>query len=226
MNYRSFFTFFALSLSILLTGCAVGEDDPLISFRSRTRRFVGDYTLAKGKFITTYTPLDSGAVTNDTRTWTEQADGSVELLNTWEDNRGIPGMIYEGSTTFSFREDGTFSSLMDYELIEIVDAPLSFKHYFSYASTGTWEFLEASDEFKNRERVRITTTRTDYEARWEPQGSDPYGEENTYADVKTTDWTLIELRNKLIRMESDKTYYDDYLNDDVREDYSMELVSE
>jgi hypothetical protein len=127
-----FLKFLKISLFVFIffAGCKKGEDDPLISLRSRKARFIGDWALQRG-FIST-----NNNNTIITTIYTSSTFKTTSTLN--------PDLISEGTykRTLSTNKEGTF--------IEEIQKD---EQYLK--NQGIWIFLPKSkaDDLKSKESV-------------------------------------------------------------------------
>lgn len=126
------FLFICISFSSCLKK---GEDDPLISLRTRKARLTGEWTMTSGKRID-YSP---GSTSLDL-TYTKN---SYTLIET-----DIDGSTHEssGSALFTiiFKKDGTF-----------IERQQLFINPTITTLTGTWNFTGSVGKAKNKDRVTL-----------------------------------------------------------------------
>ncbi|MGD1846583.1 MAG: hypothetical protein ACFB10_14440 [Salibacteraceae bacterium] len=147
----------ALALSMLLVGgCQKGEDDPLLSFRSRKNRMVGEWTVVESKTVmretdpsfefSTTTTVKDGRIVIDR----EFSNGPVEDLDASIDYN-----------TYEFDDEGGFVHQLKYryQRTAFINArPFPINGEYTLEERGTWDFLGATEGYKNRERVQLLTT--------------------------------------------------------------------
>jgi len=127
---------------VAFSGCKKGEDDPGISFRSRSARFAGEWKLTSMDKTSTSTNSGISSSTHYTYdgailTRTSTYDGtSYTLTNTY-------------SESFNTEKDGTY----DYTIIDDGETSLE---------SGNWMWLDENDnmDIENKEAVILTATRT------------------------------------------------------------------
>jgi len=127
---------------IAFSGCKKGEDDPGISFRSRTARFAGEWTLTSMDKTTIQTSSYYSSTTHETY------NGST-LTNVFT----VEGLSPQTTTrsyveTFNTEKDGT------YKFTKVDDGD-------TYAEAGNWMWLDENDnmDIENKEAVLLTATK-------------------------------------------------------------------
>lgn len=168
-------------VAIFLSGCLKkGEDDPLISFRTRKARIVGKWQITSGTYNSKTDQSYIGAGINSLNViYTGYSRISTsEIL----DNSGaISSNTNENDLnyTLEFKKNGDFISTMQFD-------------YDSYVMKGTWNFTSGIGKHKNKDQIVIHITSS--------EGSSLYA----YAGNKT-DYTyyLKELRNSKIVLVSE-----------------------
>lgn len=168
MNAKKYLTLVVLGIMVVLpflnTGCKVGDEDPFISFQSRKARITGVWTV---------TQATSDVVRKEnnvnTKTLTTIADGkwNQEITIQGTDSvRKLEGKITvepnneEGSYYFDFDKNGKVRKVYKYEFNEDIsaedaDASTIIITKVTEEITGTWNFLAAIDDYKNKERLAI-----------------------------------------------------------------------
>lgn len=132
---------FALLLFAALCGiatqCKKGEDDPLISLRSRKARVTGDWSLTSGTMSSAYR---SGNISSTSSViMTQNAYSSTyTYVNGSFSNTGSQAGIYKYTITFD--KDGSFTST------EIFDTDV-------VIVSGTWNFTDGIGDSKKREQI-------------------------------------------------------------------------
>lgn len=121
--------------TVFLSGCLKkGEDDPLISFRTRKARVVGNWTMTSGKRTT-----NQGLFYSEEFTYTKDAFSAI----TTEPHGSYESKGY-ASFTIKFNRDGTVEELRSL--------------YYNPNTTilkGTWNFTSGIGRAKKKEQVLI-----------------------------------------------------------------------
>lgn len=133
--------------TVFLSGCLKkGEDDPLISFRTRKARLVGNWTMTSGKRYYSY-----GGYISET---TYDKTSYYSQINY---HTNSPTLQESGSAKFTikFNKDGT----VNYQ--RILDTQDQF------GLNGTWNFTGGVGKYKNKEQIilhdgRTATNSTDF----------------------------------------------------------------
>jgi hypothetical protein len=172
----------AVACLILISGsCKKGQDDPLISFRSRKARVAGEWQLTSGFSVTTSQSGNSSA--SETYEYTKSGfsfrqeiitpAGNISNTDAGAYSRKV---IFEKNGAFFMEETKAMNTV-------------------SY--TGLWNFTKGVGKHKNKQQLAITLTSfTDYDGRlFIYSGKD--------ADFS---WTLKELRNKKMVVEIDNSW--------------------
>jgi hypothetical protein len=115
-----------------LNSCRKGEEDPLLSLRSRKARLAGEWTLVSGSETYTYS---SGAVSY---TYTTTYNGTTATYT----GGGSSSSTSPYTEVIEFAKDNTFkATVTDDGDILVVE--------------GFWSFLEGWDEIKDKEAIVI-----------------------------------------------------------------------
>lgn len=203
------------SLSMGIQSCKKGADDPFISFRSRKARVVGDWRIAQAKSTTNQ--LET--LTNGSQTKTEivvETDAGQTTATTTISGFPNSALSYDEETTYSFADDGTWSSEKKVVTTFIDTMVIGFNNdYYQQTtisnivteSTGNWNFLGKLGEAKNKENIAIQTLTTKESATIDrsfvgitpgapafPSEKKTIITENKYSNAHEI-WQLTELRN-------------------------------
>ena len=214
--------------TLSLSSCKKGPNDPFISLRSRKARMVGEWTIAKYSYERTdinidgeqyYYKFDQDAETvSETKTWTNT---SHDTTWTWGGkvivDRGL-NFDKHGKVVYKYHyivsqfyvdQDEDHTSWT-------VDSTRSYERI--YYRTGSWNFLNRIDDFKNKERVTIMWEYDDYEETNNlkldtnyTEVDEPYTSTTNYTNRQQTrsyydngeyteTWTLDKLKNKELMM--------------------------
>ena len=174
-----------LAIIMSINSCKKGENDPLLSLKSRKSRVAGEWMvssyLLEKESITT--PSSGDASTTTIKELIEGEDLTIETSYT------NPGIFEDYSVTekgtvhydVTFEKDGTWSSSKEYDIagnfsevfIEIQKdtngTEITTTTYTTSTSVqrtrkieedaaGAWSFVAGTDEYKNKERIVLNTT--------------------------------------------------------------------
>lgn len=171
---------FATVCFIFLSNCKKGEDDPVLSLRTRKARVVGDWHLEGGSVSLTYN--QSGKAP-----FSQQIVFSKSQYNITETYQGGIPTIYVGdyALSMSFKKDGKF------ELTEVFSKK-------TIRASGTWNFTAGVGEVKKKEGIVITL-----------DGVSAGGTNNLLFCKFSTElnYTIKELKNKRIVLISSNPLY-------------------
>jgi hypothetical protein len=154
---------------IVFSSCRKGEDDPLISFRSRKARVAGNWkvTHLKNTFIS--------YGLNNTYTTVYETDGS-SYTNTISNSNPVSSQ----TTTGTVSKEYTFEKKGNYSVLETRDG-------IAITYSGVWNFTSGVGDVKNKSQITLYQ-----QLSWESDSSSMSNTGN-YFD-KT--YYLKELRNK------------------------------
>jgi len=179
------FVLVSLVLSCL-SGCLKkGEDDPLISLRTRKERLEGLWRLTSGTEEKTNLYTDSLGKHESTTT--------LKYTKTGYQDDGRTGFVFYnyGSYTLEFGKKGEFELIKKYD-----------DRGNAYTSKGTWNFEKGIGDYKNKEQVVINLISTTY---FDLSFQSGFG--HTYTGNKSNiTYTLKELRNKKLVIVSEYSY--------------------
>ena len=139
-------------MTLMLSGCKKGENDPFFSLKSRTGRLSQEWTLSEENITTVSKSSWSGTTYTTTRTYSY--DGTNETVTTTTSSGGnstTNTSTYTYSLIYSFDKDGT------YTITEIVDGEKT-------VTEGTWMWVEGNKDIdlKNKEAIMLTVTKITY----------------------------------------------------------------
>lgn len=185
---------------------------------TRKARVTGEWTISsmKSEIKRTY-DNDDQTLTITTVTdldWFQE----IQILGT-DSVVEIEGVVITGRNRITFDNDGRFVQIYEYEysvdsaLSEDVMQTRTFK--VQEETTGTWNFLNNIDDYKNKERLAIVIEESkaktfvyELQTSEEDEGTpipslvDTYGVSNKYENGElSTIWTLRMLKNKQIIMD-------------------------
>lgn len=126
--------FLSLIFLLTLSNCRKGENDPLISLRTRKARLTGDWLLKEGNLTRTYSTSNSSA------THTTTYSNSKKTVN---DNGSTRETSYTQRLTL--RKDNSFER-------EIIDNNIKTIHF------GSWSFVHKNKDqkLKNKEAILLS----------------------------------------------------------------------
>lgn len=191
----------AIGSIFTLAGCKKGEDDPLISFRSRKARVEGKWTIKTGSVYLTYVNFQAG--------WRDNLMFDLKGATYFLTRTGYNGKPLTGTgadiLNIEFTKNGNFS------LTETLSA-------YQLDCTGNWEFNERSDGKKSKEYLELTINTYN-------KGNSKSTLFNLDQDVFT--YRIKELRNKKMVIESyGGSYVDEVSNTHVTYKNEYTLVQE
>lgn len=141
------FPILTLSLVITFSSCRKGEEDPLISFKSREKRIVGEWNCSQQHIQCTVS-------SQSTKPYTLTYD-NLTLKGIGEDINLSSEMGY---VKLSIKEDGTYT-----ETTKTNWAQLKYMGLTSVSTgpsesitEGTWKLLERNSGYKNKEIIELT----------------------------------------------------------------------
>ncbi|PBQ32188.1 hypothetical protein CNR22_10530 [Sphingobacteriaceae bacterium] len=205
------FAFITLLLCQLFTNCKKGEDDPLLSLRTRKARVVGEWKIKSG--TENYNTSSTGNNASANSISTSYTDARYSSTTTYSDSAGNAfSDNYTGSVSYTmeFKKNGEFFS----EMITDNQSRITQK--------GTWNFTAGIGTHKNKEQIVIHLD--SYVSQYlNPIGGGGYvgGGYSTFSKGSSTDltYTIKELRNKKIVLTSEKNTSDN-------SGYEYSLISE
>lgn len=124
-----------------LTECRKGEDDPLISLRSRKARVVGEWTLTSGTEKTTFVSGNPSTTNNTDYQYTQ--DTYVRNSSTVSQS----GSTSSSSSGFFYYKI-TFRSNGEYSLIKQRGSSIT-------NESGDWNFTKGVGEYKRKEQIAL-----------------------------------------------------------------------
>jgi len=220
----------ALSIS-LFDSCKKGEDDPLISLRSRKARMAGEWTVSELESSNSFTSNtnDNGSSSASSSSFTNSFDGqNMTETGTWTFNGQSNPSEKKGTASikYTFDKDGTYTSERTEDLKEETTQQDSFGSDKTTTitknttkTTGTWNFLHGvGDDVKNREIVSLIYASSEYTSSstttsvFTPTGGSAESPRTNTFTFTSTDadnsmdeaevWKLIQLKNKEMVVES------------------------
>ncbi len=149
---------------ISLPACKKGENDPFLSLASREARLAGDYTI--DSWTSSYSTLDSegdkietitvitGNAGITTQKVTPEGDATTTSTRNISVQVGELIMDKDGSWSMTFNTTTTWTDDADAWLVD----SYSYTQVATSIQSGTWAFLTGQgDDFKNKERIMLTT---------------------------------------------------------------------
>ena len=167
MKTKLLFAIVAMATTFTFSGCLKkGEDDPMISFKSRKARVVGEWKLTAIKRTSTYS---SGTI-NSTSVMTGDGSTYTSTYTVVDSTTTRTGTL---SWDWTLRKDGTYK----YTYTE--DGNIT-------TSAGTWNFASGVGDLKNKSQI------TYYQQSYTNSGSTSTWTGNYVDDA----YDIKELRNK------------------------------
>lgn len=129
---KIFFIIICLFLSLLFFGCRKGENDPLISLRTRKARITGVWNLTSGNYSYDSPGVYFLEIEYDGKTAEESIDGIISST-------------YDYSVRFTINKDYTFERITN-------------ENGFSKTEKGSWFFTKKSKslDLKNKEAIILS----------------------------------------------------------------------
>lgn len=192
-----------LAGTLMFTSCKKGENDPSISLYSRKARVAGEWNVDKIVSTTTETGTNAGIAYTEVNTTT--FDGT-NFTNTSTNTSGstsvtetVTGTI--ATNTMTFEKEGTFVQNQTYTTVETEDLGGGDKIVTTTTHTdvyeGTWNFLGKVDEFKNKERMVLNTTKQSKITKYDVV-SILFGNTSTYSGTTTNTNTFADGENSQV----------------------------
>lgn len=129
-----------LALSVNLSSCKKGENDPFLSLKSRKARLVGEWNLTK--IEGTYSDVDPSDPSNNVTSTTTYSDGLETVTTTDNSNTTVDTDNY--TVTYSFTKDQKYTiTTTNSTTVEVEE--------------GDWLFLgkNKTDEIKKKEGIYL-----------------------------------------------------------------------
>lgn len=136
-SFKSCIFFLSAVIALSSSSCKKGEDDPFISFRTRTARMEGEWKVVSASYRRAET--GPGA---ENYSWT--FDGSRVI----ENDNGVETTI-ERNWTWKIRKDGTL------DITDVVNGDVQEVH-------GRWDFLGGVGEVKRKSRIMLLYERVKF----------------------------------------------------------------
>jgi hypothetical protein len=140
------FSIFIITLS--LTSCKKGENDPFISFQSRKARLIGEWKVTNEVITASEIHIDSNLSINSIYDGSKKMN--IIVTQTPKGNTSSKDSTYY-SQTLSIKKDGTYIQSIVYNNGTNLNI-----------TEGTWSFLGKSEinNLKNKEAIYLTTSKT------------------------------------------------------------------
>ncbi len=158
-----------LSCVLILNSCKKGANDPAISFKSRTSRVAGTWTVAKQSGTQLY--HDNTGV-NDDETMTQSWNGVGTNMYVQTDKYGTTSFEDKGdvtANTITFGKDGSYTMTRKYTIKEVrTDYPTTGSttttdYVIEETETGTWNFTGGvGSDLKSKEQIVINSSASTY----------------------------------------------------------------
>lgn len=174
-------TIFYLSIFLVIaSSCKKGEEDPFLSLSTRKARLCGEWTM--NDYIAESKDIHPGYTNWST---TNVIEDKLNLLSVLDEDtiRNEKTII---SYILTIDKDGTWKRISEANCIRVenfVGAPGigTYTYHELLTESGTWAFIDATkNEYKNKERISLSTTEKRYENRggtnvytWHDPTNDP-----------------------------------------------------
>ncbi len=133
---------FVSSNILIFHSCRKGEEDPVISLRSRSKRLEGVWSLKSLKTVIN----ENGSI------YTNDFNGAVSIIN----YNGITE-IRGYSKTLTFKKDGTF--LIEEKITrDLNNTGIASKEVRFITEKGTWDFNDGEGNQKSKSKVLLRVT--------------------------------------------------------------------
>ena len=237
-----------------INSCKKGSEDPFFSFRSRTKRLVGDWNIESVvSFIETKITTNG---TNATSTYTTdfKITGTkgdeiktllgVKAVNNKDSIVKTPGTVLQYA--MSFDKNGYARIIYEYQVVDVkttgegddIRVTTTTTNY-KEETNGTWDFMSGADDYKKKERLiivledKIITTTVTVSVR---TGEGENMVISPPVITRTTDtrkwgngesaevWELVMLKYKDIKLHRKVNYYGLNLNGDNQQDVGEETI--
>ncbi|MDO9000443.1 MAG: hypothetical protein Q7W45_11805 [Bacteroidota bacterium] len=174
-----------------------GEDDPLISFRTRKARVVGDWAVKSGLLVFSNISGNSSDIENVTITGNSYSYVGTSTYNNTSNINSFSGSF---SYKFKFDKDGSF------KLTQSIDGDLS-------TTTGQWNFTSGIGKLKNKEQLILNFSTV--------VNSSIFKTSYTGNKIFMT-FNVRELRNKKMVIYSEDTSVGSGTTNTTKEEYTLE----
>ncbi len=129
-----------LIVLLLFTQCRKGDEDPLISLKSRTARLTGEWLLTESE-IDGFVTIDS-----EPTAYSDHFNGTTRSISFGSFND-----FYTYRETFIFRKDGSYTRYQTYR-------------GFTFTNDGAWYWAGKSEELELKKKEAIVLTGLSYVA--------------------------------------------------------------
>lgn len=157
-------TIFYLTIFLVFaSACKKGEEDPFLSLATRKARLSGEWTMNAYSF-------ESSDVYPGYTNWstTSLVDNQLNLLSVLDDDtiRTTKTIL---SYSLTIDKDGTWKRISDANCVRVefftdADGIGTYSYHELITESGTWAFVDATkNEYKNKERISLSTTENRYE---------------------------------------------------------------
>ena len=176
------FVFFLLI--IFLVSCRKGEEDPLVSFRSRNNRLAGIWKVVGGE-VNSNVEIQNFWGDNRTYSFTSEYTENSIKRTYYSSDFSIDPETVNGSTKFEFRKDGDFESEASY-----INASNGLNSFV--IEEGDWKFLKKNSGSKNKQRIEIELDKREFHAN---------GYSNYTLVYEEIEYDIIQLSNKNLKLQ-------------------------
>lgn len=190
---------FFIAVVLISNSCKKGEEDPVLSLRSRKARIVRDWSIDKFESNTKTIQVVGG---NESETFTDfLLEGESVSINTTPNGFTSPNLSGKAiASVWEIKNDYTWKREVTYEVND--NGVISTT---STTDTGNWGFLNKSEEAKNKENIYFNIKSRNGKQITSDTNSNTTSE-NTFTDnysegEEVEIYALIMLKNKEVKME-------------------------
>ncbi|WP_066759457.1 hypothetical protein [Crocinitomix algicola] len=222
----------AVGLLMATPSCKKGENDPFLSLKSRKSRLAGEYTMASW-----YMNSDTEYTNSSEKMTLDINDGSGSRTIIYDSDSGDPtttvAAVTVNSEEFVVEKDGTWSRKMVITYKYTRDGDGFFVDDRDYVDvvtseeTGTWSFLGGqSEDYKNKERVLLSVTKSDVAVEQEITINYTDGTSGTVNESSTDNEEFAEGVNSIIYTIDMLKSKEMVFKQDLNEGYDYEEVTD
>lgn len=181
---KNVFVLFLIGV-ILLPSCRKGEEDPLLSLRSRKNRLTGKWKVTEGFIELTEKTGSSTNLYYKVNLGETSAHLYASISNAWEYGYGNAYMSF--SEKFEFKKDGRFTHFLSF------DAD-------TWTEEGEWNFTDGiGKDRKNKSELLLM---------YQESTTSFYGTETWSGEINSLVYDIVGLRNNKIIIRIDFKYED------------------
>lgn len=147
-------------LFIATPSCKKGENDPLLSLKSRKARLAGEYKVSKIERVSKSID-NSGQVVSQTD-YTYDGGSTATTITTTTSGNTTTSTEQISLYETTFKKDGTWEMKKNYTTVSVFEIPNLTKTTTTTdrveTTTGVWAFVgKTKDKYKNKERLQLST---------------------------------------------------------------------